>query len=124
CRKAAMVTEQTCCNLTGTGNEWCRCCLTRQSLPHHIDLPSNQWIMNQRRFLLANNTFFTTFAVGKSFTTSSSRIPQGGNTARVSRCSGAIKVAYPFFIPYTKPINDTCISTQVYLSLHPIIEVA
>ncbi len=38
--------------------------------------------------------------MGKSFTTSSCRIPQDGNIARVDGCSGAMKVAYPFFVPY------------------------
>jgi hypothetical protein len=38
--------------------------------------------------------------VGKSFTTSSCQIPQDGNIARVDGCSGAMKVAYPFFVPY------------------------
>ncbi len=36
--------------------------------------------------------------LGKSYTTSSHWIPQGRNTARVFGCSGAIWVAYPFFV--------------------------
>jgi hypothetical protein len=35
---------------------------------------------------------------GKSCTTSSCLIPQGRNAARVGGCSGAMQVAYPFFI--------------------------
>lgn len=45
--------------------------------------------------LLKNSS---TFASGKSYTTSSHELPQGRKAARVSGCSGAIYSAYPFFI--------------------------
>lgn len=44
--------------------------------------------------LLKNSS---TFASGKSYTTSSHELPQGRKAARVSGCSGAIYSAYPFF---------------------------
>ena len=40
------------------------------------------------------------FATGKSYTTSSCRILQGGNAAKVDGRSGVMWVACPFFMPF------------------------
>jgi len=43
-------------------------------------------------------------------------LPQGGNTARVGSCSGAIKVAYPFFIFFFSGIRPVSfINISCYL---------
>src|SRR5690606_22743210 len=81
-----MAARQTGCDSVGNGNEGGYCG------------PAGQNISNNLADLLSITLKFRTFAVGKSFTTSSSRIPQGGNAARVSGCSGAIKGACPFFV--------------------------
>ena len=61
---------------------------------------------------------------GKSCTTSSSWIPQGGNTARASGCSGAIQGAYPSFFlrhsfPYLPPLPPRRLIGLARHSLRP-----
>ena len=49
------------------------------------------------------------FARGKSLATSSRRIPQGRKAARVCGCSGATRIACPFFHALTSPVRPAFI---------------